>query len=320
MLTALLFLVGIVLIGGVMAYFGFNEVLTVMSSADIYYIVIALLLQLGMLLLLAVRFVLISKRYKRVGFWDAFKISMAGTAISLITPIARVGGEPLKIYLLKKKIGGSKASAVVAVDTLSELASSFLVLLFVFIAFFSDIPGSILPSFLVFFVVVAVVLIVMVKMLLSPDLLRRIINWGSQKVSKYTKVDKKDYALLFYKAFRHLLQDEKVVFSALLVSFVAKVLEFARMWFVFAALGVLLPLDVVIIVWAVILVLYLVPWLPGSLGLVEFFGAGAFVLFGIASGVAAGGLIIDRFISFWFVLVIGLFIASTFKVPKEVKK
>ena len=56
--------------------------------------------------------------------------------------------------------------------------------------------------------------------------------------------------------------------------------------------------------------LFLVPWLPGNLGLIEFGTAGALTLLGVTGTAAAGGVLLDRFISFWLVLVIGLAFAS----------
>ena len=43
-------------------------------------------------------------------------------------------------------------------------------------------------------------------------------------------------------------------------------------------------------------------------------------MLGVTSGAAAGGLLIDRFISFWFVLIFGLLIATTMKLPKNVRR
>ena len=39
---------------------------------------------------------------KRVGFWTLLRLQLSGYAVSYVTPSARIGGEPLRIYLLKK--------------------------------------------------------------------------------------------------------------------------------------------------------------------------------------------------------------------------
>ncbi len=321
MLTKALFAIGIILIAFVMSFFGFKEVVDVMATARLDYILLAVALQIAILLLLAVRLVLLSRKYSHLGFREAFKISMSGMAVSMITPIAKIGGEPLKIYLLKKnRFKGSQATAVIAVDTLAELASSLLVVFFVFVFFSREIPGILASSFAIFLVVIAAILVLFVKLLLNPRWMRRLVHFVTKRVSRFAHVKKKDYAELFYKAFLVLINDRKLIASAFGLSFVTKIIEFARIWFVFAAISIFLPADVIVIFWSVILVLYLIPWLPGSLGLVEFFGAGVLVFFGIASSAAAGGLLLDRFISYWFVLVLGLGIMTTMPLPKRLKK
>ena len=69
------------------------------------------------------------------------------------------------------------------------------------------------------------------------------------------------------------------------------------------------------IIWAVLLILSMIPWLPGGLGLVEFGGIYVFIMFGIQKGVAASGMFIDRFISFWFIVLLGavLFVINRVK-------
>lgn len=320
MFTAVLFAIGIVLIAVVVAFFGFQEVINVIVTARLDYIAIAVLLQIVILLLLAARLILLSRKYNHLPFRKAFSISMSGAAVSMITPIAKIGGEPLKIYLLKKNFGGTKATAVIAVDTLAELASSLFVVFLVFVFFAREIPGIIASSFAVFLVVVAAIIIALLKLLLNPRWMRKLVRWVTKRISRFAHVKKKDYAELFYNAFKLLIKDRKLVVSAFGLSFVTKIIEFVRMWLVFAAIGSILGWGAIVIVWSVILVLYLVPWLPGSLGLVEFFGTGALVFFGLTSSAAAGGLLIDRFISYWLVLVLGLLIATTVQLPKRLKR
>ena len=321
MLTFLLFAVGIVLITVVLAFFGLTEVVNVVTSANMEYLALALALQLVILGLLACRLIVISRRHEKLSFFSAFRISMSGMAISMLTPIAKIGGEPLKIYLLrKKKFTGSEATAIIAVDTLAELASSLLVVLFIFVMFAEHVPGVIFSSFVVFLIVVAAILVVSLKLLLNPRWMRKLIRWTAKRISQASHARKKDYARLFYNAFNVLIKDRKILAGSFGISFITKLLEFGRMWLVFAAIGSVLSWDVIVIVWSVILVLYLVPWLPGSLGLVEFFGAGTLVFFGLTSSAAAGGLLLDRFISFWFVLILGLLISTTMPLPKRLKK
>jgi uncharacterized protein (TIRG00374 family) len=320
MITALLFGLGVVCVAIVMAFFGFNEVLGVMAGANLSYVIGALVLQIIVLWLLSLRIYFMSRKYGRIGLWEAFKISVTGTVISLLTPVAKIGGEPLKIYLLKKKLGGANATAVVAVDTLSEVISCIAVIFVVFIVFAKDIPGNMFSSFLWFFLVAAILLGLFIKFVTSPKWMNKAIGWVTKKIKRLSNADKEDYAELFHQAFSLLVRDRKVMSFTVSISLLTKIAELTRMWFIFAAIGVILPPEVIIVVWTVILVMLLVPWLPGSLGIVEFFGTGTLIFFGLNSTTAAGGLLLDRFISFWFVLVFGLILMSKIDMPKKMKK
>ncbi len=320
MFTALLFLIGIILTAVVLAFFGINEVFSTVITANIDLIVLAIVVQVISLLLIVARLIIIARKYDCLGFEEAFRVSMSGMAISLITPIAKIGGEPLKIYMLKKKYGGSKATAIIAADTLLELASSLFVVLLVFVIFLKDIPAFLYSSFVVFLMIFGIVIISLITLMLNKRWMRKLTRFFSRKIGRFAHVRRKDYADLFHKAFLMLIKDKKLVVTTFSVSLVSKLFEFLRMWLVFAAIGVILPWHVVLIVWSVILVLYLVPWLPGSLGLVEFFGAGVFVFFGLSATAAAGGILIDRFVSYWLVLTIGLLVLTRAGLPKRLRR
>ena len=100
------------------------------------------------------------------------------------------------------------------------------------------------------------------------------------------------------------------------ITFVSKIVEFLRTWVIFLALGVVLPFEIVIFVWSIIMILSLVPWLPGNLGLIEAGGASAYILFGVASAVAVSGILIERLMSLWLMMGIGLMIIWLSKVGK----
>jgi len=50
-----------------------------------------------------------------IGFWSLLKIQLAGFAVSFVTPSARYGGEPLRIYMLKKDHGVDYKTGTVSV-------------------------------------------------------------------------------------------------------------------------------------------------------------------------------------------------------------
>lgn len=313
-------LLGVFVTIGVVSFFGVNSVISILSKADAGVILTAVALQVIILFLTAVRLSFISRKYGHVPFRQVFKGSTVGIFAGLLSPFSRIGGEPFKAIALKDRLGGSKSSAVITIDTIAEVVSSLTLIAAVLFLFANEIPKAIMSSFIIFLAVIAVVFFAVAKIFFNQTRLRRLFLWAISKL-RMDHLKKKDYAGMFLESFSVLVKDKKIMAGTLAISFMMKFLEFARLWLVFLALGLVLPFNIVVIVWAVILVLLLIPWLPGSLGLVEFGGASAFIMFGVEKTTAASGIIMDRLISFWLVLFIGIVVIwfSEFKVRNVLK-
>lgn len=314
---AVLLLIGILITVFIAGHFGFSDILQATLMANPLYIALAVAMQVATLCLIAARLVAISSKEGGLSFKKAMRVSIAGMAANLLTPVAKIGGEPLKIYMLKKDFGTSKSSAIVSIDTITEIVSSLITAAIIFLIFIKFLPAPLFVYFAVFFVVVILSLAFVFKLFTDFSWLNRTVGWITNRISKYKKVKDMDYAMAFHAAFGEMIQSRGTMSSALLLSFAIKILEFARMWLVFLALGTVLPFDVVMIIWAVLLILSMIPWLPGGLGLVEFGGISVFIMFGLQKGVAASGMLIDRIISFWFIILLG---AAVFIMYKDKNK
>jgi len=64
---------------------------------------------------------------KKVGFWNLLKQTIAAYSVSYVTPAARVGGEPLRAYMLKKESGVDlkTGSSAIIIDKFVEFFGSF---------------------------------------------------------------------------------------------------------------------------------------------------------------------------------------------------
>ncbi len=309
-------LIGILVLMGVINFFGTGNVLAIMSSADLNVILIAAIIQVIILLLTAARLSFIARKHGPVPFHRAFKGSIVGTFAGMLSPLSRIGGEPFKVIALKGHLGGSESSAVILIDTISEVVSSLAILLVVILLFANILPAAMLSSFVIFLVLMTIVFIISVKIFLNRAILERLFLWAEKSLRKFGNMEKKDYTGMFIDSFRALAKDKRIMTGSLGISFAMKSLEFVRLWLIFLSLGMAIPFSVIIIVWSVILTLLLVPGLPGSLGLVEFGGASVLIMFGVEKASAASGIIMDRLISFWLVLFIGIIVIwlSEFKV------
>jgi uncharacterized protein (TIRG00374 family) len=301
----LLFAAGIILTIIVVSFFGLAETVAVMLRANVFYLLFALILQLAVQGLVSLRFYMLARQKSYIKFSHAFSIQQTGNFVSVLTPIAKIGGEPLKIYMLRQFSGTSKASSVVAVDTFLEIISSIIVVFVTFLLFLPQLGPSLAWMFIAFLLVALMITGAVLKLLLTPSWMTKIVDWFVSRISRFQNVKKKDYTKLFYDAFVLTIKDRNLMITGFGLSFITKILEITRIYVVFLALGIAVPANIAVVAWSVILVMLMIPWLPGSLGLVEFGAASAFMYFGIASSVAASAIVLDRLISLWFVLFIG---------------
>src|SRR3989338_6612845 len=117
MLKITLFALGIAIIAFTIYFFGAEGIITAIASANYFYIVLAFLTYLLTIALLTARMKVICK----IPYREAMKIVFSGLFFNVVTPIAKIGGEPAKIYMLKGRYGTSKSTAFVFLDTIVEL-------------------------------------------------------------------------------------------------------------------------------------------------------------------------------------------------------
>lgn len=311
------FAIGIILILLVINNFGLAATINAIQNANMGWLLVAVLLQLAFIGLFILRLKVLVNDKGYVSTGQMFRVSMSGMFVSMVTPLAKLGGEPLKMHMLQGNVGSHNASAAVAIESLVELFSSLFTIFVIAVLLFGSIPPAFTTTLLIFLVVVGFAMGLLLKIFLTPHWLKKLVHWLANRMAHMLEAEVKDYAEMFSDAFYSMLRSKKRVWGAFLLSMGMKLLEVLRLWAVFLALGVLLPFNYVVVIWAIILVLMFVPWLPGSLGLVEFAGISVIISFGVASPVAASSLVLDRLFSFWLPLVIGIYAFSAAKKHGE---
>ncbi|MBT3181285.1 MAG: hypothetical protein HN337_02115 [Deltaproteobacteria bacterium] len=81
-----------------------------------------------------------------IRFWDLFRIKITGEAVNTLTPINFIGGDPMRIYLLKKNFPVSEGAASVVVDrTLHSIATLLVIMIGIIVSFltFDNLPANI---------------------------------------------------------------------------------------------------------------------------------------------------------------------------------
>ncbi|MBI3190703.1 flippase-like domain-containing protein [archaeon] len=300
-----LFAVSIAVFLYVTSLFGIDAVFSIIVRSNLSYVFMAVICQVVIFALYGLRFKVMSSKYKDMSFKDAFYITVVGNFVNLLSPVVRIGGQPLMIYLAKEKIGSAKSSAIVLTDTIADMLSSVLLVVLTAIIFYSIIPYQIMYPLVLFSVITIVLIFGFTKFFLSKGIIMRFVGWVKKKFKKRRSIFQAD---VFTNSFRHVLEDKKIMPAGMAISFVVKFFEMLRMWLVFLAIGIPLSGPMLLIVWSFMLVIVMIPWLPGHLGLFEFSASSAFILLGIVPQQAAGGVVLDRLISFWFVIVFSLIV------------
>jgi glycosyltransferase 2 family protein len=302
----LLFVVGIALTFLVLSYFGFDDTISVLQHTRVEFLFAAVALQFVIFGLLVVRLKLLTHGKGFVSTAQISRVTLSGMFVNMVTPFAKLGGEPLKMYMLRSNIGNYSASAAIAIESIMELLSSFFVVIAVALFFFNDIPAAYISTFLIFLVVITFALGILFKIIFTTRWLNRLINWFATKAAKMVESEKRDYAQLFSTAFYSMWKNKQVVWGSFSVSVLMKLVEILRFWLIFQAFDLVLPLKTAVIVWTILLVVMFIPWLPGSLGLAEFGGISALIVFGITKQIAASAMVLDRLVSFWLPLFVGM--------------
>jgi len=81
-----------------------------------------------------------------ISLWKLFRIKITGEAVNTLTPVNFLGGDPVRVYLLKNNFSTGEAAASVVVDrTLYSVAICIVVLTGVIVAFltFNQLPPNI---------------------------------------------------------------------------------------------------------------------------------------------------------------------------------
>ena len=294
------FLLGLILIFLIVCFSDPLKIIEILSTTDINLFLAAFLLEMGIIFSFVKRLQVIVKPKK--GFWQIFRISVYANAINLLTPILKIGGEPLKIiYLGRMKIRHAKAASFVAVEIFSEVLGLYLVLLLL-IAGMS--VKRLLPSSLLYPSLIAIALAFLgfffaLRILPSSSKIEGILQKFLRKELA------KEASAIFSKNFHRMIKDKRLIFKTLSLTFLSKFLELARIMFVFLALNVRATFELIALIWIAYTLIGMIPWLPGSLGIMEGGLISILLFFGISNEVAVSFVLLDRFLSLWIPVGLG---------------
>ncbi|MGC9310159.1 MAG: lysylphosphatidylglycerol synthase transmembrane domain-containing protein, partial [Candidatus Aenigmatarchaeota archaeon] len=233
--------------------------------------------------------------------------------VSNFTPVLKVGGVPLKIYLLSRKnMPSPKALAVQAAEIVLELCAfyaTFLVLLF-----FLSLDGAIPVQF--GYIGLALIALVAAapfayKRLLSPKNLEKL---AGAVILRYSRLSPLPFSRMFRSSLSSIVRNRQVLLLSVATSVSAYLLEFIRIYLVFTALGIDVGAIFIVSVWVIGLVLGALPGLPAGLGVVEGGTISALAILGVPAALATSFIMLDRIVALWIPLVFGVAITANLKL------
>ncbi|MDR3222668.1 MAG: UPF0104 family protein [Methanobrevibacter sp.] len=318
--TPLFFLFGIVVMGTMVYFVGFNELIEKLKIADFKYVLFALIVQILSFFLFAFRWHIINKIANiNIESIKLVPLIIIGLAINNITPSSSSGGEPVKAYILSSKTKSPFESTFATTITDRTLDTvPFIVLaiitISILILFAPPYEEEYIAIMVLAVILITFLLIVIVYMSLNRKFAEKIISIALRIIKKFYKKDhealekKVDKAITgFQDTMKIMFKDKNILYKALPLSFLIWFFEIFRMYLIFLAFGSSnINVFVIAEIFIISTLVGMVPLLPGGLGAVELMMMGLFASVGVPNEIGVAVTIIERGISFWLPTFIGL--------------
>jgi uncharacterized protein (TIRG00374 family) len=308
-----------ILILVVMLYFvGINDVINALKVADLRLILIAIIMQLFTIVLYTIRW----KSLNGIANMDVktsklFPMVLVGLAVNNITPSGRGGGEPVRAYILSREENYPMEETFVTVVADRALDTFPFVVLAVMtiigVSFYYNFNKWLIVVMTLAVIVIVIILAIIIYMSINPNFGKRVEGWIIGLSRRFYKKNSEEFEEKIHKTIRDfqgtmrdMIYNKKVMYYALPLSFVIWFFEIFRVYFVFLAFGANINPFVIGQVFIMASLVGMIPLLPGGVGAVD----GIMVVFYSAAGVTASismaATLIERLISFWMAIIIGL--------------
>ena len=138
-------LIGLFVFAIIFLKFGMESILLIINNISLKYLLVFLFFFSASFLPLVLKWQIILRTYKKkINFLELLKQTIAGYAVSYITPVAKLGGEPVRAYMLKKNcnVDLKTGSSSIVIDKFIELLGMifFGLIGMIFIISFPKIP------------------------------------------------------------------------------------------------------------------------------------------------------------------------------------
>ncbi|MDK2870587.1 MAG: glycosyltransferase 2 family protein [Pyrococcus sp.] len=311
--------VGIVVILALIWWAGIDETINLILQADLRFLLLALVMQLLATLAWTFRWRIFLKRAEVVvRTRDILMATLVGIFANNLTPGARAGGEPARMYVITKR-SNSTYGQVFATIMADRILDVIPVLLFTLIAFkyALSLKIKLLLSVLslstaVLLVIVVISLLISLNENLAFRLLSKITNlvkrvFPERFVGIESTIEErlKKSIFEFRETFIELSKDPVVMGKTLFYSLALWIFMLLRAYFIFESIGYHLEIYKILMVQMAGIALGMISILPGGVGITEAVNSALYLSLRIDKSLAVSATVLDRFISFWLPTIIG---------------
>lgn len=253
------------------------KVLKQISSINLYYIVLAVLITFVFFISQTLKWFVIARKQKiKVPFWDAFKINIITNFYGFITP-AKVGTIIRADYLKKYEGGAGRGVSNFAIDKVLDLGSLFfLTIIFGFIFYSSNklISLNLLYFFIGIFLMIMLFSLLFYKKEASKSILRVIYK-------KFIPNKAKEKARMAFDAFYENMPSLKFLFIVFLINLISWAINYIVFYFVGLSVGINQGLIIVLSILPISTLVAQIPITINGLGTRELTMISLFGKFGI---------------------------------------
>lgn len=300
----------------------FIGIINELANINVTWFILSILIFLISLLFKSISlYLFIRERKKNYTIKNAFSLTLIGQFLNGITPF-QSGGQPFQIYLLKKD--GIRLS-----DSTSSMIKDFIsfqiaLILMGFISIFINNNLNIIPKdkslywliclgFLINIIVLIVLLLITTLKNLSLKIINKLLDFLYKfnffKKFNITKEKINDGIDRFYKSALELKKNKKVLVISIITNIINLVLLYIIPFIIFKAFdnnSVSIVSSIVSTAF-IMLIGNFIP-IPGATGGIEYGFISFFSNFNISSLVLSGAMLLWRFVTYFFGMLIGFIV------------
>lgn len=308
----ILFMIGFGIALVIFYLIGFGKITHTIASINPFFYGLGILCFLGTLISWTLRWRgFVGAAGYKVKVKDLFVSLIVGLGINNLTPVAKLGGEPVRAFMLKEKLKipmREGFGTIVADLSLEFLISTLMLFLsFVLVTVFMNPPFWLFASMVISLIIGITGISSFFGIFSSEKILRKILNWIVNKVKRLRPSKEKILHIFerFQKTFKKGFKTKSVAGKGIYYSILMKVFDIARYSFIFLALGYRITPMYVVIAVGFMGLLMSIPATPGSLGVLEGGMVAIFTLLGVPVAIAGSVVFLERLLSFWLMLLFG---------------